>query len=86
MEQCTLLVLSFLCSKDLIDSPNLKGINCTPKLRKKKTKKTNKKKIYIGHRARSRAKDNRSFLPGPLIEKKDRVLGMRACLLNLLIT
>ena len=79
MEQCTLLVLSFLCSKDLIDSPNLKGINCTPKLRKKKNKKTkkqNKKNIYIGHRARSRAKDNRSFLPGPLIEKKDRVLGM----------
>ena len=46
--------------------PNLKGINCTPKLC------TYTKNV--GHRVRSRA----TSLPGLLIEKQYRVLGMRA--------
>ena len=47
------------------DFPNLTGgggVNCTPNYAKKLY-------IYIGHRARSRAKDNRSSLPGPLSEQ-----------------
>ena len=32
----------------------------------------------IGHRARSRAKDYRTFLPGPLIKKENHVVTMRA--------
>ena len=32
----------------------------------------------IGDRARSRAKDHRTSLPGQWIEKRYRVLGMRA--------
>ena len=30
----------------------------------------------IGHRTRSRAKDSRSSLPGPVMEKQYRVLGI----------
>ena len=67
MEQCTLLVLSSFAFK----FPNLKGINCTSKL-------CEKNYIYIGHRAHSRANHNPSFLPGPLLEKHYRILGMRA--------
>ena len=44
---------------------------------KQKTK-TKKKFIYIGHCAHSRLKDNRSSLPGLLIEKQYHNLGMRA--------
>ena len=32
----------------------------------------------VAHRVRSRAKDYRTSLPGPWIEKQYRVLGMRA--------
>ena len=38
----------------------------------------------MGHRARSRAKDHRTFLPGPLVKKQYYVLGM--CALISLIT
>ena len=35
----------------------------------------------IGHHARSRAKDYRTFLPGPLIKKEYHVVRMRARLI-----
>ena len=44
------------------------GIICQPKLCNKNN----------GHRARFRVKDHRTSLPGPLIEKQHRVLGMHA--------
>ena len=58
---------------------NLREVNCTQELCKKKQTKNQKQKyIYIGHRAHSRLKDNRSFSPGLLIEKQYHYLGMRA--------
>ena len=59
---------------------NLRELNCTQELCKKTNKKpkTKKKFIYIGHCAHSRLKDNRSSLPGLLIEKQYHNLGMRA--------
>ena len=48
-------------------------------MQKNKQKTKNKKKyIYIGHCAHSRLKENRSSLPGLLIEKQYHNLGMRA--------
>ena len=47
-------------------------------MQKKNKQKTKNKNIYIGHRAHSRLKDNRSFSPGLLIEKQYHYLGMRA--------
>ena len=58
---------------------NLREVNCTQELCKKKQTKNQKQKyIYIGHRAHSRLKDNSSSLPGLLIEKQYHNLGMRA--------
>ena len=58
---------------------NLREVNCTQELYKKKqTKNQKQKNIYIGHRAHSRLKDNSSSLPGLLIEKQYHNLGMRA--------
>ena len=58
---------------------NLREVNCTQELYKKKQTKNQKQKyIYIGHRAHSRLKDNSSSLPGLLIEKQYHNLGMRA--------
>ena len=52
------------------------GVNCTPNYVKKKLYIY----IYIGHRARSRAKDNRSSLPGPLSEQlNNSVFSECAC-------
>lgn len=45
---------------------------------KKQTKNQKQKNIYIGHCAHSRLKDNRSSLPGLLIEKQYHNLGIRA--------
>ena len=63
--------ISHRCS----DFPNLKGgggfklyTKLCQKTKTKQNKNKTKKYMYIGHRARSRAKDNRSSLPGPLIE------------------
>ena len=49
-------------------------------MQKKQTKNQKQKYIYIyiGHRAHSRLKNNRSSLPGLLVEKKYHNLGMRA--------
>ena len=58
---------------------NLREVNCTQELYKKKQTKNQKQKyIYIGHRAHSRLKDNSSSLPGLLIEKQYHNLGMHA--------
>ena len=59
---------------------NLREVNCTQELckKKKQTKNQKQKYIYIGHRAHSRLKDNSSSLPGLLIEKQYHNLGMRA--------
>ena len=59
---------------------NLREENCTQELCKKNKQKTKNKNIYIyiGHRAHSRLKNNRSSLPGLLIEKQYHNLGMRA--------
>ena len=61
------------------DFPNLTGggggVNFTPNYAKKLYI-----YIYIGHRARSRAKDNRSSLPGPLSEQlNNSVFSECAC-------
>ena len=57
---------------------NLREVNCTQEFCKKNKQNTKNKNIYIGHRAHSRLKDNRSSLPGLLIEKQYHNLGMRA--------
>ena len=55
-----------------VQIPQFKGDKLYTKIMPKKLH------IYIGHRAHSRANHNPSFLPGPLIEKHYRILGMRA--------
>ena len=57
---------------------NLGEVNCTQELCKKQTKNQKQKNIYIGRCAHSRLKDNRSSLPGLLIEKQYHNLGIRA--------
>ena len=68
---CTLLGIFFFLRWLFLNFYNLERMIFTPKLCIKN----------IGHRACSRAKDHRTSLAGPLIEKQYRFLGMRACLL-----
>ena len=68
---CTLLGIFFFLRWLFFNFYNLERMIFTPKLCIKN----------IGHRACSRAKDHHTSLPGPLIEKQYRFLGMRACLL-----
>ena len=65
MEQYTLLVLSSSAFEGFYLIPQFKGDKLYTKIMQKKKKNY----IYIGHRVCLRAKDNRSFLPGPFIEK-----------------
>ena len=55
MEQCTLSVFSSFAFEGFYLIPQLKGDKLYTKIMQKKND------IYIGDRARSRAKDNRSF-------------------------